>query len=261
MKQLTMLLTALLITVIAGKARAQQYKYKLGNSADKSIEFTVSRSDVVIEGHDSDEVVIRNLDYEAPPKRAQGLRALYNSAEDNTGIGLSVEEDGGTLKIVTASRDEGDYRLLVPNKVRLKLDEVNWGGGDFEIKNHQGEIEINSKNADMKLTDVTGPIIANSTSGDMDIKLTKLSQAGPTSISLVSGYIDVTMPADSKANFSLNSISGEIYTDLDISLKGDKENHMQRIGGSREVNGSLNGGGADMNLKTISGDIYLRKSK
>lgn len=252
-----------LILVLAAlpiASQAQEFSYTLGNSSDKSIEFAMSRSDVIIEGHDSDEVIIRNLDYDAPPERAQGLRALYNSAEDNTGIGLSVEEENGTLKIITASRDDGDYRLMVPNKVRVMLEEVNWGGGDFEIRNMQGEIEIKSKSGDMKLVNITGPVIASSTSGDMEIVMDRLSQMGPTSISLVSGFIDISLPESSKANLYMSSVSGEIYTNMDVQLSGDQREGMHRLGGGRKIEGTLNGGGVEVSLKTISGDIYLRKN-
>ncbi|MGK7370180.1 MAG: DUF4097 family beta strand repeat-containing protein [Candidatus Halalkalibacterium sp. M3_1C_030] len=262
MKKLITLSTLLLFCGIflTAEIYAQEFTYTLGNSPDKTIEFTLSRSDVVIEGHDSDEVVIRNLDFDAPPERAKGLKALYNSAEDNTGIGLSVEEENGTLKIITASRDNGDYRLMVPNRVRVMIEEINWGGGDFELRNLQGEIEIKSKNGDMKLMNITGPIIASSTSGDMEISMDNLSQMGPTSISLVSGFIDISMPANSKANLFLSSISGEIYTDLDIQISGNRGESMRRLGGGRKIEGILNGGGVEVSLKTISGDIYLRKS-
>lgn len=259
MKKLILLFTALFLSSLFATVKAQEYTYTLGNNSDNTIEFILSRSDVVIEGHDSDEVIIRNLDYDAPPERAQGLKALYNSAEDNTGIGLSVEEENGTLKIITASRDDGDFRLMVPNRIRVMIEEVNWGGGDFELRNLRGEIEIKSKNGDMQLENITGPIIASSTSGDIEITMDELSQLGPTSISLVSGFIDITLPADSKAGLHLSSISGEIYTDLDIHIGGDRENNMRRLGGGRKIEGTLNGGGVEVSLKTISGDIYLRK--
>lgn len=259
MKHISSILTAIIMLLFASTVTAQEYTYTLGNDAAKTIEFYTSNSDVIIEGHDGDDIIIRNMDYEAPPERAQGLKALYNSAKDNTGIGLSVEEENGTVRIVSASRNNGDFRLMVPNKVRLLLEQVNWGGGDFELRDLQGEVEIKSKTSDMILKNVTGPIIANSTSGDLEITMSSLSQAGPTSISLVSGFIDITMPAASKANLYLSSISGEVYTDMDIQLRGDKEKSMQRIAGGRDIQGTLNGGGVEMRLKTISGDIYLRK--
>lgn len=258
MRKISILITGLLLGLLTQQGAAQEYRQELGNSANTTVQLAVSQSDVAIEGHDSNEIVIRNLDYEAPPERAEGLRALYYSAEDNTGIGLSVEQENGMLKIVQASKDGGDYRIMIPNRTRLMVEEVNWGGGDFDISNHQGEIEILSKNGDVKMTAVTGPVIISSTSGDVEIDFSSLSQANPTSISLVSGFIDITLPANSKADFKLSSISGEIYTDLDIEMRGDRS-EMRRIGGSRQIEGTLNGGGVEVGLKTISGEVYLRK--
>lgn len=260
MKKTLTLCILLLLSGVIMPVQAQEFTHTLGNSSDNAIEFILSRSDVVIEGHDSDDIIIRNLDYDAPPERAEGLKALYNSAEDNTGIGLSVEEENGTLRIITASRNDGDFRLMVPNRVRVMIEEVNWGGGDFELRNLQGEIEIKSKNGDMKLMNITGPVIASSTSGDMEITMDELSQMGPTSISLVSGFIDISLPESSAANLFLSSVSGEIYTDLDIQIAGSREDNMRRLGGGRKIEGTLNGGGVEVSLKTISGDIYLRKN-
>lgn len=260
MKNIMLFLTALLLGLITQAARAQSYEYNLGNSANKAVEFSISRSQISVEGYNGDKVVINNKDYQAPPKRAEGLHPLYGGGEDNTGIGLSVEEDSGVLKIVQASSNGGDFVVKIPNKVRISIEQVNWAdGGDISVKNHAGEIEIKSKTSDINLQNVTGPVIASSTSGDADITFSRVSTANPTSISLVSGYIDITMPASTKANLKLSSISGEIYTNMDIATKGDKKD-MMRLGGGRKIEGLLNGGGVEMDLKSISGDIYLRKS-
>lgn len=260
MNKTIIFIATLLLALPVQQATAQEYRHDLGNSPELNVEFAVGQSDVVIEGHDSNEVIIRNLDYEENrPDRAQGLRALYYSAEDNTGIGLSVEEENGTLRIIPASRDEGEYRIMVPNTVRLMVEQVNFGGGDFEISNHRGEIEVESKTGDIRLANVTGPVIASSVSGDAEIDFAQLSQVNPTSISLVSGFIDITISADTEANFNLSSVSGEVYTDLDISLEGSENNSMSRLGGGGQITGTLNGGGVEVGLKSISGDIYLRR--
>lgn len=256
-KSITFIITFMLALLVQ-LVQAQEYRHDLGNSPEMSVEFSVGQSDVIIEGHDSNEVVIENLDYEEVPERAQGLRALYYSTEDNTGIGLSVEEENGILRIIPASRDDGEYRIMVPNRVRLMVEQVNWGGGDFEISNHRGEVEVLSKTGDIIMSNITGPITASSTSGDCEIEFSELSQANPTSISLVSGFIDITLPSNSNANFNLSSISGEIYTDLDIELEGSDDNSMSRLGGGGQISGTLNGGGVEVSLKSISGDIYLR---
>lgn len=258
MKKTIKLIAFVVLTLLVEQATAQEYRHDLGNSPDVSVEFSVGQSDVMVEGYDGSELIIENLDYEEAPERAQGLRSLYYSAEDNTGIGLSVEEENGILRIVPASRDDGDFKIMIPNRARLMLEQVNWGGGDFEIRNHQGEIEVLSKNGDVMMANISGPITASSTSGDFEIEFSQLSQQNPTSISLVSGFIDITLPAGSNANFNLSSVSGEIYTDLDIELAGRQDDEMSRLGGGGQITGTLNGGGVDVSLKSISGDIYLR---
>jgi DUF4097 and DUF4098 domain-containing protein YvlB len=82
---------------------------------------------------------------------------------------------------------------------------------------------------------------------------------GPSSISTVSGDVDVSMPANTKATLKLRSVSGEVYTDFDINI-GKDDNSMRHIGG-QVVDGNINGGGTAMSLKTVSGDIFVRKAK
>jgi hypothetical protein len=254
------IVTAFLMALTTQMAKAQQYTHKLANNNENSIEFSLSRSEISIEGYDGSEVIIRNKDYKAPPERAKGLRPLYGAGQDNTGIGLSVEESNGILKIVQASVSDGEFEVKVPNNVRVMIEEVNWGGGDIRVRDHEGEIEIKSKTGDIDLQNITGPVIASSTSGNVDVTFSGVSDENPTSISVVSGYIDVTMPASSKADLRLNSISGEIYTNLDLDLKANKDD-LKLLGGGRKVESTLNGGGVAMDLKTISGDIYLRKAE
>lgn len=254
------LIIAALVVLVTQTAIAQHYTYDLGNNAGQAIEFSLSRSDISIEGHDSNEIIIENTDYEPPPERAEGLRPLYGGGQDNTGIGLTAEEENGILKIVQATSNDGDFVVKVPNRIRVMIEEVNWGGGDISISNHNGEIEILSKNGDITLNNITGPVIASSTSGDVDIVFSSVSESTPTSVSLVSGYIDVTMPASTSADLYLSSTSGEIYTNLELAMKGDKKD-MMRLGGGRKVESTLNGGGVEVQLKTVSGDIYLRKAE
>lgn len=261
MKKSIKLIAVVVMTLLAEQATAQEYSHNLGNSPELSVEFSVGQSDVTIVGHDGPEVMIENLDYESEsrPERAEGLRSLYYSAEDNTGIGLSVEEENGTLKIIPASRNDSDYRLMVPNRVRLMIEQVNFGGGDFEINDHLGEVEIQSKTGDINLSNITGPVTASSVSGNVEIEFSELSQANPTSISLVSGFIDITLPRNASARYNLSSISGEIYTDLEIDLEGDEQsNRLSRLGGGGQIIGTMNGGGVEVSLKSVSGDIYLR---
>lgn len=257
MKQILILGLALLTL----PAYAQEYSKAI--SGKQQVKILLNRSDMKIEGYNGNEVKITALDYEQPPERAKGLRPLYNSAQDNTSIGLQVTEEGDALTIQEASNQEGEYVIRIPQNARLSILQLNWNGQDIDVKDMKSEIEIQAKNADIRLLNVQGPVIANSTSGEIAIVYSALSQQAPSMISAVSSEIDITLPATSKANLVLKSMTGEIYTDMDLKLKQKnvKGSDMQLVGGGQTIEGSTNGGGAELGIKTISSNIYIRKAQ
>jgi len=92
-------------------------------------------------------------------------------------------------------------------------------------------------------------------SGDINISFSEVSKDKPISIASVSGEIDITVPAKTAMDLEMETISGNMYSDFDFQA-GDKP--IRRVGGST-VNTQLNGGGVDLKLHTVSGNIYLRK--
>jgi len=80
---------------------------------------------------------------------------------------------------------------------------------------------------------------------------------GKMTVNSISGFIDYSVPASMKARINLSTISGDVYSDVKFDNKTSKE--MNCVGTKREL--ILNGGTLPIELKTISGNIYLRKSK
>lgn len=236
------------------------YRLQIANTSGKTVEVAMDRNArFSIKGYEGNEIVITANSYEPPPARAKGLKPLYSGGSDNTGIGLSVNEDGNTVSITRATRQDGSYEIRVPDKVSLKVDEVNWGGDEMNISDMAGEVEIQSKTSNVHLINVTGPVTASSTSGNITVVFSKLNQTQPTSISDISGDIDITLPKDTKANFDMKSISGEIYTDFNMDMKNKRTTGMNYIGGGSVIESTINGGGVDVNMRNISGNIYVRK--
>ncbi|MBC3540718.1 DUF4097 family beta strand repeat protein [Rufibacter sp. H-1] len=239
------------------------YKVKLGNGKDARVQLSMFKSNVKIIGHSGDEVIIETKDYSAPPKRAEGLKPLYNQVEDNTNMGLSVTKKDNVLSITKASRADIDYVIRIPKNAAVVYKETNWEGSDISIADLEGEIELKLNNSEATLTNVSGPVIANNTSGSIKVIFSSLNQSKPSAISTVSGDIDITLPAKDKANFKLNSMQGEIYTDFDIELqrKKDDDQELALVGGGGNIAGKVNGGGVQMSIQTISSDIFIRKKK
>ncbi|QRR01126.1 DUF4097 family beta strand repeat-containing protein [Dyadobacter sandarakinus] len=241
------------------QAQSLEYKTKLGNLKDKKVIIEMAASTIRIEGHNSDEMVIQaSSGSPALPERAKGLKPLYQSGVDNTGIGLSVTPDAGGLRIEKVARKEIKYTLKLPKNVAVLYQEVNWQGGKITIADMDGDLEVKTNGSDIVLTNVTGPVVANSTSGSVDVVFSSLSQAKPTSISVISGEVDVTLPAATKADMKLRSINGEMYTDFDLGKKSPAGG-LSKVGGGSNIEGTVNGGGVEFTLNTISSNIYIRK--
>lgn len=244
-------------TLAIQTANAQEFKTKLGGK-DRKIVLEMQGSDVTVEGTDGSELVIKGNGFEPAPKRAEGLHPIYNTAVDNTNIGLSVTQTDNTVRIVRASRKDASYVIQVPRGSSVQYFQTNWNGGDLLVRDVSGDLEVTMKSGDIKLTNVAGPVVATTVSGDVQVKFAPMRQ-GPSSITTVSGDVDVSMPASTKATLRLRSVSGEVYTDFDLNL-GKGEDNLRHIGG-QVVDGTINGGGNAVSLKTVSGDIYVRKAK
>lgn len=73
----------------------------------------------------------------------------------------------------------------------------------------------------------------------------------------VSGDIDLTIPANHGVDFRVKTVSGEVYSDLDIEYPEGRDGLNQFVG--INVHGQAYGGGPLVNMQTVSGDIFLRK--
>jgi hypothetical protein len=83
----------------------------------------------------------------------------------------------------------------------------------------------------------------------------------------MNGNVDLTLPAVSKANLKMRTGNGGIYTDFDIQMPASSANTttdhtgLRRIHVEKNVAGTINGGGAEFDLRSQNGNIYLRKAK
>ena len=254
-----LIITLLVFTLFDVSAQEFTMKPK-GKVSDITVVVQNLFTDLEIEGSNSPEIRVQADDYEGTPEKATGLRPLSALGPDNSGIGLNIDQSGNTVTIsgTHRNRDQSDYKIILPANIKLRVDYGSYRSDDILIRGMTNEVEVKSMVGDLEFEDVTGPIIATTLSADIEIEFSSINQVSPTSITSVSGDIDVTIPSDSKGNFSLSSTSGEIYTDLDLEVT--RSHGMQRWGpGMFAAEAKLNGGGVDITIKSVSGDIFIRK--
>ena len=79
----------------------------------------------------------------------------------------------------------------------------------------------------------------------------------PMYFKTISGDIDLNVLETADLDFHVKTISGDIYSDLDVAFPDGKDGLRQVVG--MNVNGRIGEGGSFSDLETISGNIYLRK--
>jgi hypothetical protein len=220
---------------------------------------------ITVEGYAGREVSIetsgRGEEPEGRPRRGtEGMRRI-----PNRGAGLSVDEDANVVRVEpTNPAQGGDIHIQVPFHTSLHLSAVN--GGRIRVSGVEGEIELSHVNGSIEAHDVAGSVVAHTTNGSVKVVLRRVVADKPMAFSTLNGDVDVTFPADLRANVQIRSDRGEIYSDFEIAAKGRTTSRETRKEGKRhidveqEMQGAIGGGGPDILFKTFNGDIFIRRA-
>jgi len=262
------LCSALTATVFPQESDGDHFTIPLTDPSRAAIvNVEIFTGSITVKGYDGNEVIV-DMEYPGnykPPKLHQadttGLKKIASTG------GTDIDEDNNTVRIRRKSIfNPTSIKLQVPRRTSLVLKTVLHG--DIKIEQVHGEMEISNVSGDVTLTDVAGSVVANTQSGDVNVILKENDPDKPMSFSTMSGNIDVSFPADLKADVSMNSMKGDIYSGFDIKFDSTRD-RMQaddseeegefriRIDGT--VKGSINGGGPEIQFRTFKGHIYLRK--
>ncbi len=166
----------------------------------------------------------------------------FNLKIENTSSVLDVESDYGDLfdkwnKERGSNRNnnwdpcnnldiDANYTLYLPKNSTLRVKSIS---GDVESENYHGAL------------------IVDIISGDIDIK----NYNGDLNLKTISGDIDINV---TKSKLKAETISGMIYSDKNMEFDHGKN----RVVGSK-VTGIFGNVNSELHLKTISGNIFLRK--
>lgn len=219
---------------------------------------------ITVKAYDGKEVVVeaRARNRESSHSESNMKRILISST------GLSVEEENNEVRINTDSLGRPiDLTISVPIRTSLKLNAVN--SGDIVVTGVDGELDVNDVNGSVTLNNVSGSAIAHALNGRVLVTFNRVNQK-PMAFSSLNGDIDVTFPADLKANLSLKSDRGEIFSDFDVQVQASapqqtvedsrKDGGKYRVKIDKTVHGTIGGGGPEMQFTNFNGTIYIRKA-
>lgn len=219
---------------------------------------------ITVKAYDGKEVVVeaRARIHESSRSDSNMKRIIVSST------GLSVEEENNEVRINTDSLGRPiDLSISVPVHTSLKLNAVN--SGDIVVTGVDGELDVNDVNGSVTLNSVSGSAVAHALNGRVLVTFNHINQK-PMAFSSLNGDIDVTFPADLKANLSLKSDRGEIFSDFDVQVQATapqqtvedsrKDGGKYRVQIDKAVHGTIGGGGPEMQFTNFNGSIYIRKA-
>ncbi len=236
-------------------------------SRPKTVKISLINGGIAVKGYAGKEVIIEGRGVVA---RHQGEAPAGMHRIDVGGPGLQVEESENTMTIGTGRPgNSGQINLQVPFDTSLKLRTVN--GGNIVVDGVAGDLDIDNTNGGVTLTHISGSVVAHALNGRMLVAMDKLTPNKPMSFSSFNGDVDVTLPADTRANVKMKTDNGEIFSDFDVKL--DMSSHAPTVEDNRNnrgryrvrfdhgVSGTINGGGPELQFTTFNGNIYIRKAK
>jgi vacuolar-type H+-ATPase subunit E/Vma4 len=256
MKTIKITLLLFLCTFVA---QAQEtYKHSLSGIkkikvyTDTSIDLKVGTSNqFIISGAN------RNKQNKVRNDKAKGLKALYSRGNDNTGRGLEIIKEGNTLivKDLESFMKRNGFKIQIPKGIEVYLNCGNLGHA--KVSGITSEIEIKTNVGHINLIDISGPVTVSTNTGNITARFTTVNQSSPISLRTATGDVDVSLASNTKANLSLKTTMGTVFTDFEFKVPSSKG--LKQFGNSRKINSKLNNGGVKISLNSTTGNVYLRK--
>jgi DUF4097 and DUF4098 domain-containing protein YvlB len=263
---------AALLTVFAPFLMAQAPDNRIAVPCDPARPVTLRAhlvsGGITVKGGDVKEIVVearvRGGEDSHGDKRADGMKRI-----PMTSTGLNIEAENNNVRVSTDSYQRTvDLTITVPTHTSVSLHTVN--DGNIFVSGVDGELDIDDVNGEVDLKNIGGSVVAHALNGHVVATFNRIDSQKPMAFSSLNGDIDVTFPADLKANVSLRTDNGEVYSDFDVKVqptspqqtvqddRGRSGKYKVKI--DKNVRGTINGGGQEIQFKNFNGNIYIRKA-
>jgi hypothetical protein len=206
----------------------QSFPFK-GQKLDLDLNFG---SDVVIKAWDKNEISVK-ITYE------------INEGKDNSLMNWKIDDNTDRLNVDIEINTKKLEKM--DNCWCSKKGNIYWNSdrkGNSVCVDIKVEISMPSK-ANMKIKTIVADVAVEGIVGDIDLET-------------VTGEINLLWLQDSGAAIEIETTMGAIYTNTDLVTQ--QKGGLPQIS-SHHIEGAYKNGGYDLRLKTVTGDIYFRKTE
>jgi hypothetical protein len=231
-------------------------------SHPRVVNATVHNGSISVKTYSGNEVIVETGRPDEARARAGGAPAGMKRID--LPRGLDVEEEDNVITVRSHPGGSAHLAITVPTDTSLNLKSFN---GSITVEGVHGEVDASSHDGPITLANVSGTVVANAFNGALKVAMDGVDPAKPMSFSTFNGPIDVTFPADFKANLKLKTNHPDIFSDFDIKLAGghpitEKNNTPDgkfRLRTDQTIYGEINGGGAEVSFHSFNARIVIRK--
>jgi hypothetical protein len=175
---------------------------------------------------------------------------------------VEIREEVGDARVrieVRAPRRSGmsghevKWTIRVPQGVHVDFKTTNGGVTLDGLKG--GEVRAQTVNGGVTGSRlVSSNIEASAVNGGVRMELASaLPPEGRIDLDTVNGGVTLRLPETSRATINMRAVNGGVeVNDLDVAVQGEKSR--------RRIEGTLNGGGAHVNLSTTNGGVRLSRA-
>lgn len=216
-----------------------------------------------------------SIDYNVMIPSEASIEARSMSGDvtmENVGGKAAAETKSGNVKITgarngakgetmsgdvtVANIENGLYCRTASGDVEAKnvtgSAELKCVSGNVTAENIRGDVEAETVSGSVKMLGISGAgVIKGKTMSGSVVYEGEVTSSGRYSLQAHSGKVEMKIPSGSAFDLDASAFSGTINTEFDVVFSGKLN--------KQSIRGSVNGGGADVMLKTFSGNIYLRK--
>lgn len=158
--------------------------------------------------------------------------------------GVSSESFGGWH----AHRAKINFDVQVPRGVRFQALTTN---GNVLCRELNSVVEAATTNGNVEVS-TSEWASATTTNGGIHVSIGNAKWNGELEVKTTNGSVDVTLPASAEFKLDAATTNGGIHTDFPITVQGSFN--------SKELSGTVGGGGRELKVVTTNGTIKLMKS-
>lgn len=228
MKKIIILAFTLLVTITINAQRKVEKTVPVSKNQELFVHFKFAKN-----------IVIKQWNKKSIEVKAS---VNLNNGEGDKYYSLKSSKSNNQIKVYS---DFGNYFKRKRNWDRNNKTEINYvvyvpRNVNLKVKSISGSLESDSYNGNLTTDLISGNITIKKYNGEMQLKT-------------VSGDVDVTI---NRAKINAKTVTGTIYSDLKID-----KTYSQNKSYSSKIRGTVNNGNVELNMATVSGNIYMRKSK